>query len=239
MSDYLRHPLDGCFARVGRADEHLADLKIRLNAVFEQQAHSIGIEYDPNPPHKDIILAQPTETFFGMSIAIRIGEICYNLRSALDYLVFELATLDSGCEQSGTQFPIEGSPEGFVGRRKTYLKGVNDAHVARIEQLQPYKRCQWTKNLRDASNPDKHRHFVKAGGSFTATIHSSLDTDLDRVIGHARMVMHPVHGPVKMKVHMIGSITFADGTPIVETFEEIKAEVSNILVAFKPEFQRN
>jgi hypothetical protein len=35
-----------------------------------------------------------------------VGEICYNLRSALDYLVFELAKHDSGTRQENTQFPI-------------------------------------------------------------------------------------------------------------------------------------
>jgi hypothetical protein len=86
-----------------------------------------------------------------MSIGIRIGEVCYNLRSALDYLIFELAKLDSCAEQSGTQFPIIDAKEDFEGRGKriflkegiNLLKGINLAHVAAIEQLQPCNGCQW------------------------------------------------------------------------------------------------
>ena len=55
--------------------------------------------------------AKATETFVEMSVPIRVGEVCYNFRSALDYLIFELAKLDSGVEQGGTQFPIMDSPK--------------------------------------------------------------------------------------------------------------------------------
>jgi hypothetical protein len=58
--------------------------------------------------------AKATETFVGMSVPIRVGEVCYNFRSALDYLIFELAKLDSGVEQGGTQFPIMDSPKDFT-----------------------------------------------------------------------------------------------------------------------------
>lgn len=237
MVAYLKHPLDGCFERVRRADEHLADLKTKFATVFVQQANAIGIEFDPNHSYRIAKVMQPPKTFFGMRIAILVGEICYNLRSALDYLVFELAKLDSSTEQSGTQFPIMDAEQDFDGRGKgTFLKGVNTAHVTAIERLQPYNGCNWTKSLRDASNPDKHRHFVKAGGSFTATVHSSLETDLSRVLGHERTVLHPVRGPVNVKVYVTGSVAFRDGPPIIETLEEIKTEVANTLVAFKPEF---
>src|ERR1700722_2069935 len=234
---YLVHPLDSCTERVRRADEHLADLKAAFDAIFVLQANSIGIEFDPKPPYHLVKVSRPKETFFGMSIAILIGEICYNLRSALDYLVFELAKLDSGSEQNGTQFPIEDTVKGFRHRiKRGWLNGINSTHVAAIERLQPYNGCQWTKNLRDASNPDKHRHFVKAGGNFVATVHSSLQIDLSRVVGHARTETHPVIGPVNVKVHMAGSIAFADKTPVIETLEEIKTQIANTLIEFKTEF---
>jgi hypothetical protein len=83
------------FERVGRANEHLAHLRIRLDTVRRQQEDSITTQFDPNPPHH-LLIGQFTRTFVGMSIGIRIGEICYNLRTALEYLIFELASRDSG-----------------------------------------------------------------------------------------------------------------------------------------------
>ena len=46
---------------------------------------------------------------------ILVGEIIYNLRAALDYLIFELSLLDSGNEINGSipQFIIEDEPTGW------------------------------------------------------------------------------------------------------------------------------
>jgi len=239
MSDYVLHALDPCFARVRRADEHLVDLKRLFAEVQVRQANAIEIEFDPNPPYGIVGAKQPPETFIGTNFPIRIGEICYNLRSALDYLIFELARLDSGVEQSGTQFPIMDAKQDFEGRGKgIFLKGVNPTHVACVERLQPYMGCNWTRSLRDTSNPDKHRHFSKMRGDITATIHSSLDpkNNFSRIIGHERDAPHSTLGTVKVKVHLATSIAFADGTPVIETLDEIKSEIANTLRYFKPEF---
>jgi hypothetical protein len=42
----------------------------------------------------------PLAPFVTMRVGVLIGEVCYNLRSALDYLVFALAELDSGIKQA-------------------------------------------------------------------------------------------------------------------------------------------
>jgi len=48
----------------------------------------------------------------------------------------------------------------FTRRRHTWLKGVNQRHVASIEGYQPYRRCDWTKTLVSLSNPDKHKRLT-------------------------------------------------------------------------------
>ena len=237
MVDYLTHPLDGGLERVLRADEHLADLRQRIAAALKKQEDAIVVQFNPNPPHS-LVLLRPGETFVSMRIAILIGEICYNLRSALDYFVFELAKLNSGTEQRGTQFPIMDARQDFDGRGKgTFLKGVNPAHVAAIERLQPYMGCDWTKALRDFSNPDKHREFVQIGGNFTAWGYSIIeDPNFDLVNAPIRRTPHPVHGEVDVKIYFTATISFADGTPLIETLEIIKLNVADTLAQFKSEF---
>ena len=240
MVNYSVHPLDGSFEREWRAGEHLADLEIEISRVFERQANAVAFQLDPNPPYRVINVCKPPETFFGMRIGILVGEICYNLRSALDYLVFELAKLDSGVEQSGTQFPIMDAKKDFDGRSKgAFLKGVNASHIAAIERLQPYMGCNWTAQLRDFSNADKHRHFVISGGSTTITVHSALNTDLSRIRGMTfdRSAPHPLTGAkVDVKLHVAGTVTFDGGAPILETLQELKRNVAGSLNAFKPDF---
>jgi hypothetical protein len=240
MVNYGVHPLDGGFEREWRAGEHLAELERELSNVFQRQADGVTFEFDLNPPHRVTNVRLPPETFFGMRVGILVGEICYNLRSALDYLIFELARLDSGAPQRGTQFPIMDAKEDFDGRgAKSFLKGVNASHVAAIEQLQPYAGCNWTARFRDFSNEDKHRQFVVAGGSTQITVHSALSTDLSRIRGLTfdRSAPHPLTGEeVNVKLHVAGTVAFDDGSPILETLQEFKHNVRNTLVRFKPDF---
>lgn len=241
MVNYSVHPLDASCEREWRASEHLRDLEIEISRVFERQANGVLFGLDPNPPHKVINVNLSSENFFGMRIGILVGEICYNLRSALDYLIFELAKLDSGSEQSNTQFPITDAKENFDKRVTTDLKGINASHIAAIEKLQPYKGCNWTGRLRDFSNEDKHRQFVVSGGNTRITVHSSLDTDLSQIRGMTfdRTAVHPVTGAnVPIKVHVSGAVAFDDGSPILETLQEFRHNVAGCLADFRPEFPK-
>jgi hypothetical protein len=233
---YQLHPLDDCFERVRRAEEHLADFKRMLEAVKVKQAKSIPLNFDPNPPH-EWVRAFPKETFYGLPFGIRIGEIAYNLRAAMDYLVFHLAELDSGSRQDGTQFPIEGTAKSFRFRvNKGWLKGVNAAHVAKIEALQPYNGCDWSRRLQSISNPDKHREMVRHLGESRITVHWEEGKDLSRIVGVDRKATHPTRGAMDVKVHVAISVTFDDGTSVVGAVHEIKSGVAQTLADLKPDF---
>ncbi|MFQ5873316.1 MAG: hypothetical protein ACE5JL_05900 [Dehalococcoidia bacterium] len=104
--------------------------------------------------------------------SVIIGEVCHNLRSALDYLVCEVAILNTGNPRINTSFPIY-----RFGPRKQRAKGISrwpqsgvpvgiqhlkPSHIARIKRLQPYHRRNgqrfsrlWL--LHELNNADKHR----------------------------------------------------------------------------------
>jgi hypothetical protein len=179
---------------------------------------------------------------FDYSFSILLGEICYNLRSALDYMIDELATLDSGLVVEGTQFPIEDKRKGFKWRIKGgWLNGLNETHIAAIETLQPYRGCKWTAVLRDLSNPDKHRALVPTNADHELTIHvvdgDHLD-DFTDMPGAIRSTVTADGSEVYVKAVLTTSIQFPDGTPVIETLEEIKSQVARVLQAFKPDFER-
>lgn len=178
-------------------------------------------------------------------VSILIGEICYNLRSALDYLVYELAILDSSKRQDGTQFPIDDTPEKFSKHKRSWLKGLNSNHVAAIEKLQPYNGADWARILRDLSNPDKHRLLTATG--YTAT------TEL--VYGHFQPSFTPdisVKRRIKrldgtaMEVELIATVPIDIGVknsagdivsqPAVKTLENLIPKVRSALTDFKTEF---
>jgi hypothetical protein len=237
MVDYLTHPLDGCRERVKRANEHFGELEREITVLFEKQANAVPFNLDTKPPHSPVNVRLPAETFAGLRLGTLIGEICYNLRCALDYLVYALAELDAGSPQKGTQFPIIDMANDFAGRGKAMLSGVNFAHVAKIEGLQPYNGCKWTGRLRDLSNMDKHRHIVPSGGNTQVTVHSGLEKDLTRICGFKRKAPHPITGEdVDVKVHILGEITFADRSLVIDTLYELKTQVANTLQHFGSEF---
>jgi hypothetical protein len=158
-------------------------------------------------------------------IKILVGEIIYNLRAALDYLVYELAYLDSGEIKNGTQFIIEDREKVFQRKRNSKLKGVSDEHVAIIERLQPYNGCDWTRILRELSNPDKHRRLTI---SYTSTALSIPQGSTKAIIAGQ---------PVDMKDGLSINVMFREGTSIigVDTLKQLKLHVTQTLDLFNSE----
>jgi hypothetical protein len=228
------HILDGAFERVNRAGEHLEDIRARLEAFRQQNEDAVVTQFSSEPPHNiELVVADSVS----IRIPILIGEFCYNLRTALDYLVFELAKLDSRIQQDGTQFPIEYKEKKFRGRRETYLKGVNRRHIAMIERLQPYTGCNWLRALHALSNPDKHRELIRIRLTVTGAAYTPVDAEFDTSPLPIRRTPHPVAGEMNVKLDYTATIRFRDGSLVIESLEEIKSEVANALAAFKAEFK--
>ncbi len=232
--------LDGALARVSRAGEHLGELVRQIEAVRQEQFDAIAWDFDADRPGEIKVVANE-EIFVPLpGFGILVGEVAYNLRAALDYLIYELAILDSGNIVNGTQFPIEDKPKGFASRQKRgWLGGLNPAHIAAVESLQPYRGHNWTRALRDISNPDKHRNLVYSQGSYGLRVYPRADRlrFLD-IPGKVSSAHHPVTGEeVHVKMDLSLEIQFSDGTPVVQTLEILKSNVADVLDGFKPAFE--
>jgi hypothetical protein len=240
------HQLDGAYLRIERAGEHLADLETRIRTFTNAEKDNVPFQFDTDtcqiaigPFGEGTALVQNLQRL-SPSWSILIGEIAYNLRSALDYLVYELAFLDSGSEQGGTQFPIEKTPEGFRERRKTFLKGLSVKHIASIEALQLYKGTTWTQLLASLSNPDKHRHLSPVVNLTESVINvSALEPGgFGDVTKHVYRTKNKFGDVLDMHVQtdFVLSVTFSDGTPIIKTLQKLIFQVRDTLDAFKSEF---
>ena len=110
-----------------------------------------------------------------LEISLLAGEMVYQMRSALDHLVFDLikrnpnvAAIDSDWEEN-CQFPMRVRlPKNSTPplNKKVFerdLPGIADAPFAFIESVQPYYGVGAVNNalrfLRHLSNIDKHRHL--------------------------------------------------------------------------------
>jgi hypothetical protein len=197
---------------------------LRTNLKFDGPSQPITIEFEPDEP-------------IPPRYSLLIGEAIYNLRACLDYIVYELAILDSGTEHKRTQFPIYETQDKFRRRPPTRLGGVNAIHTTAIERLQPYNGVNWTKWLQAISNPDKHRHLIIAehGGDVISTTSPNPTP-----ASGARDVFISLPGnsgmPVSLEITVF--VAFNDGLPVVDTLEKITTGVANVLAYFKAEFER-
>ena len=236
----MSHPLDGAHLRVEWAAKRLEELRALVSkyAENEVETNDIDAEFDIG----SLILTPSQMGEPPAALSIHLGEVVYHLRSALDYLIFELARADSGKPMQRTQFPIESTPSGFAGRRNTYLLGVSEKHVNAIKLLQPCEGCDWTGDLANISNPDKHRLLIPTfgaqQGSFAVTI--IPPGDVSRVVGKAKPLRgDPAGRYVDVECEVTAfSVTFGQGEPpIVETLELLMSRVSQALDAFNSCFE--
>jgi hypothetical protein len=224
--------------RVARAEEHLTNLRGVIGQFTSGERYRFRPKYDPNPPHGLVGISGPKTIVIPTIGALLIGEICYNLRCALDYLVAALAILDSRKRRSGTQFPFESCENIFRQHEDTFLAGVNKTHRAMIEEYQPYKGCTWSAILRNLSNMDKHNEFVRITAQASINL-VPLRDDGKSWGTYVRRAPHTVFGKeVDMGIDVAINILFPDGRVVVETLEEIKSGVAQAFADFDPEFPR-
>src|SRR5262249_18516344 len=155
-----------------------------------------------------------------------VGETIYNLRSALDYLVYELFYLDTGApprRQHLTQFLIVDTPQAWNAhipnskttskkRRVMWLYKLSPSHQADLYRLQPCSGCTWTKVLSELSNPDKHRRLT-----FVEPVKKLAPEG-----PNARLSQ-----PTMMTYSLTGDIAFEDGTPVIPTLKDLQQKVSD------------
>jgi hypothetical protein len=245
-----------CYLRHDRAGKHLAYVKRQLRRFAEGNPYPI-LPYEdedalPRSPLElmgsvDLNLLEgdymlTRDVRLDPELSIRVGEMIYNLRAVLDYLIYALAWHDTGKRpvgrhERGLQFPIEDTPEGFKRRRNSMLKGVTDENVALIERYQPCAGCDWSGILRDLSNTDKHREVIVLAGAintYEGEWYDSLEAIPEAVREQARLASP---GEVDVGLYATLDVTFMDGLAVGQTLEQLHAGVSQVLYRLRRQFK--
>jgi len=220
--------------KLARANEHLDALKVEITRYYNTNPAEFvadpGIHTDING--EDYVFGRFKADPPPAHIAVVIGDVLQNSRSALDYLVWELVLANKEQPGKKNSFPICNSLKDFSNElRRGRLGGVHADVIAEIEALQPYsgsaeidKSVLW--NLEQFSNINKHRRVLLTTLR-TLPVPEGLVTTRDE-FGLTHALVNPTHansdaqiGPVRVvdgKVQMnppvIGLIEFAEGPPI-------------------------
>ena len=153
------HPLDSSFLKLRRAKYHLKVVDDLVEGIKKRNPYHIVDEVVRNGQTRERILRFEQVEDVPPDVSLLIGDICNNLRSALDHLLWQLWLLKDPAFEGNVYFPICDSPVAFNDKRTTgYIKGLSEVQKAAIESLQPYKTGNPALSLlRDVNNSDKHR----------------------------------------------------------------------------------
>ena len=164
----------GVHAKINRASDQINLLKVDMDKFCADIQQSIVNEV--NEVADEQVWVYRGETPNGpIEWSVRLGEILYNLRSALDHLVWQLVLTNGKKPGLRNAFPIVKCKSKWQRATKR-LKGVKPRVEAVIERLQPYTgglgfpfdvRNFW--NLHTLCNIDKHRHLNMVAVAFDAS----------------------------------------------------------------------
>jgi hypothetical protein len=160
-------------AKLDRAVQQFAGLQDEFLRFIESKPYRVVCERDADAD--EWVIVQYPERDFPETWAVVLGEVLYDLRSALDHAIYELTILNCGTELDGTEFPVFSDEARFRDKKKGTgeptkisglyrIRGLTKKTQAVIESLQPFS----IKNapaghlctvalLNEMSNIDKHR----------------------------------------------------------------------------------
>ncbi len=166
-----------CWAKINRAKQHRDALERQIQETFAVRSNRPQLEVRFEPETREHVIyvnTIPNHGSFFDDVALTIGDIVHNLRSALDHLVYKLALQHRGGtltpkEERDLQFPIADTAETFRKECNRRLQSIASTRRALIEQFQPYRGLDgrpdgWSgpyihqlRLLQKLSNTDKHR----------------------------------------------------------------------------------
>ena len=110
------------------------------------------------------------ELVIPIRFSVLLGEVMYQLRTALDHLLSALVAVHGETPTDKHQFPICSTPEKFLeASKRGDIAGISPAARNLIELTQPYQPTHPSPSLlnllREWNNADKHRLLVVVGGA--------------------------------------------------------------------------
>jgi hypothetical protein len=158
----MSHPLDGCWAKIKRANENIKNLEAEI-AAFTHTDNYIIIRHIDHKAMECTFAAIPQT--IPLRFSVLVGEIIHHLRSSLDHLIWALVLKRHPNPNVRVQFPVCSTPKKFETARKSgIIDGVSRSTQTIIERVQPYNNASFGKPvpdhplriLHDLNIADKH-----------------------------------------------------------------------------------
>ena len=157
-------PLDSVRQKIARSAEHLKTVETEVQRYFHKKPCNVVAEFDTksNRVIGKFVVTSPVPD----SIPIILGDALQNLRSSLDYLIWELVLAANGSPSEKHMFPICTTLDAFNNQiNRGRLDGVTPDALAVIQAMQPYHMGQDAIShvlavLDSFCNINKHRRIL-------------------------------------------------------------------------------
>ena len=157
--------LTGALARIAKATQDYHSLEREIDKFLYKYVEGMILGLDPKTGGFGLKLRHPKESSVSGEPQVLVGQIVENLRSALDYMVFELSVKNHPNleKRQEPQFVICNSESDFKkeSRRGRKLHYLTKEQKIFMEKWQPYHENDLLRILRDVANQAKHRRLLE------------------------------------------------------------------------------
>lgn len=193
--------MSGIEAKIERAKEHFDEIKQLVLAFGESKPYRVvGQEHSETGEYWHVLRVR---RYPPRRIAAVTGDMLHNLRSALDFLAWQLVEANGVEPTDKTSFPISNSPEEFETSGLRKVEGASKGAVELVKAAKPYQGgndALW--RLHKLDIVDKHRLLVTVGSAYT-NISIDFSTYMQRTFGRElppmRLGMKPAESLFPLK----------------------------------------
>lgn len=255
----LSRMFDSALLKVERAEKHISDLKIAFNEFIDTHPHYFHFYKEPETGSNvievafDEAVSQDAITI--NDLAVIIGDVVHNLRSALDHATWELLGVDSGTQDEKTSFPTS---RGIQSDYETACNGIKtprqDTRIFFIS-LAAYPGGAGEKilALHRLDILDKHKVITPVIGVTKVGYVEILNPNGESIMrmtdckfslrpdGRAKMlggidpwshIKLDTEGETTFEI-IFGDVEFLKGLPLIETLEDMRLTISDIIEQFR------
>lgn len=206
--------------KIERAKQNMNELQTEISSFIS--THPYSIRTKRNLQTRQLIYYVSEAKDVPQKIALISGDVIQNLRSALDYLAYDLFCNETKGNLPGRHiyFPIEKDKDTYEKEKNRKTDGISIKAKLLIDEVKPYRggnEILW--RIHELNNIDKHRLLITVGSAFRsvdigAHMHATMKKSVpDQNIPSIHFFVKPANNLFPLKQ---GHELFIDGPDAVE-----------------------
>ena len=153
--------LEDAMARIEQAENNFVSLAEEMHRFLYDHIKGMIGRFDQETGGFNLYVRHPKDRNVKGSPRVLVSQIAENLRTALDYMIFQLsASNDPDLNERLPQFVIAKTEPEFKRQARRQLRYLTDEQRTFVERLQPYHGNEMLALLGEMANAGKHRSLL-------------------------------------------------------------------------------